>query len=1656
MIKDKKNRKKIKRILYSFCFFIFSFFKKIFTKIRDFFIGVKIKSRVYNFPLSKIIKIIFVFLLAILMLFLANIIDKKEEEPSYLTKEIEHLAKYEETLLLNSNEIFFNKIRQVSEINTDEYNRIKHAIFNLINYSCDLNCNISDLYSLNLDDFRDSINLALKKDVKRLDINVLLENDLIKLYIDKNGNNFVVDPNIHTFRLNSLNNEILLSDVSKTEKIYKSIGSGFEMEIYQDYSNGKKVLLNDENYVFYKPKFANYSLGEASDNKIIYKNAYNNVDILETIDNTGIKEDIILKNRFAVSDDGKFVINYKVETSDLILRVVDGGLKFYRALSADEKEESILGVNVRDYSDKQVVMYVPAPYMIDAKGKRSENVKFERVIEKDAISEGVYHIRLVADILDLKFPILIDPSTYVNFLDTGVSNYGIKIDGYWDNSASIIKSYNDLIDDDSEIWDFSNKSDYVYGDNIRFDNDFVKLINYQGQIYPTTLNSDDTYTVIIQPDETQVLDAYIMTEDATSSNYNNNSLMIGNFDGSNYKTLIKFDDLVKFKNIKSAKLTLYHNSAFSDSVEADLNIHKLLKSFDETSVTSTLRDGINSWTQVGASSYYDYSSYVYDTYYYNHGEYYNGVVSFDVTDILNDYSLNDEENYGFLISCDANTSDSRKVFYSSANSTSSLRPKLEITFSYPKINSHFSSKDKVSISWDPGYFEDDGVSDDNFSSYELWVTDLENGFGDSYYVSSGINISSYDEVGVYIDDSSNLENLWIGYLKIFGEKNGTPYENLLDLDFEVSSYDPNFPKENLRDDDISEYFSFDSNSGYIKIINASDITVKRIELYGNNFTDSASFSAVARDTSDPLGTWSYEVELDILSQEGIPTSSPSAYKIANISDITEISFLWDKDNEFLTPVIDKEYYLKLGVIFNDSSVLWSPEYNIEIQDETFWQDTIISEDYYYNSYDSFKPSSLNNYSEIGIEVKDSDSEKDVTINYMEFLGSSSDSPSSNLLLDNIEVSSFDSSYPKENLLLTDPASYFSFDDNMGYITTSGSNLSLSELKIDGHNFSYDSEINLIARYSRDGNFYGGYENFEKDSDCIGWAGNQISTSSTSSYYLGGYNLAEGVLLPESPAGSKAYVRQYTFDEAVTSFRVTQIIRRDDFSEVSDQAPWGWYIDNRYNGSQNLVIRPTYDFIGDTFSTSSAVTGYSISDTVSYEISEIDEYTRLVSFVVNIPEAQATNNITIYIYPHNQVQSTYTEYPFQFGLVQVTKGDEFYSFSGSPIHEDGVKSENYYEEDLFLNEENNFTFSTYKDMGDYDGVFRGLFALYDEENPFVNLIELYQRDSTSEMTFALHNNIGDTEFVDTFSVDSGNIIYDLDINDEGTFYDIKLYVNSVLKASESVSKSVFDFYEIDKIRIGRGRRDNIVYWNSYIYYYEYLGDRVNFDIPDYGYIPTHDANYYSTYIPVTLTTELEKITTSYDESLVDNNLSFLSIPVKDKFYSDSFYDSMIGYWKLDSSGSYITDSSGNNLYGTSVGTLSSASGIYSDSVVFDGSSYIEIPDFNFESKFDELSMFCPAGEYNSGNMCMKCVGESWSFYGADYCTTPELVSDDTIHLVRGNVLVLMDNGPDAVNEAIFYATDGDFIYIGPGNYDIDEDLNLDKNVYLRMTGDVYFE
>jgi hypothetical protein len=51
---------------------------------------------------------------------------------------------------------------------------------------------------------------------------------------------------------------------------------------------------------------------------------------------------------------------------------------------------------------------------------------------------------------------------------------------------------------------------------------------------------------------------------------------------------------------------------------------------------------------------------------------------------------------------------------------------------------------------------------------------------------------------------------------------------------------------------------------------------------------------------------------------------------------------------------------------------------------------------------------------------------------------------------------------------------------------------------------------------------------------------------------------------------------------------------------------------------------------------------------------------------------------------------------------------------------------------------------------------------------------------------------------------------------------------------------------------------------------------------------------------------------------------------------------------------------------------------------------------------------------------------------------------------------MDDGPDAVNNAIFYANDGDFIYIGAGNYNISEDLNLSKDVYLRITGDVYFE
>ncbi len=144
-------------------------------------------------------------------------------------------------------------------------------------------------------------------------------------------------------------------------------------------SNDEKLEGNDK-----------YTVLKNQISEIIYENIYNNVDIQYFTTSVGVKENIILKNANAQNE---FSIQYK-----------------FNKLTAESVNDRL--IELKDKSGN-VVYSIEAPYMVDAKGRTSNQLCMSIAEQKN----GKLTVKLTADkdflsSSDCQYPVTIDPEFY--------------------------------------------------------------------------------------------------------------------------------------------------------------------------------------------------------------------------------------------------------------------------------------------------------------------------------------------------------------------------------------------------------------------------------------------------------------------------------------------------------------------------------------------------------------------------------------------------------------------------------------------------------------------------------------------------------------------------------------------------------------------------------------------------------------------------------------------------------------------------------------------------------------------------------------------------------------------------------------------------------------------------------------------------------------------------------------------------------------------------------------------------------------------------------------------------------------------------------------------------------------------------------------------
>ena len=143
----------------------------------------------------------------------------------------------------------------------------------------------------------------------------------------------------------------------------------------------------------------------------LYKDVFNDVDLQYFVTTTGIKENIILKSSKAQNE---FTLNYKIPN-----------------LTAEQKDDKTITLSDKDGKE---IYTISAPYMYDAKGSTSTQMKIEIVKQKSSNLQ----VKLTADYafihtIGRAFPVTIDPEitttlksdlTFYENANGSVNSYG--------------------------------------------------------------------------------------------------------------------------------------------------------------------------------------------------------------------------------------------------------------------------------------------------------------------------------------------------------------------------------------------------------------------------------------------------------------------------------------------------------------------------------------------------------------------------------------------------------------------------------------------------------------------------------------------------------------------------------------------------------------------------------------------------------------------------------------------------------------------------------------------------------------------------------------------------------------------------------------------------------------------------------------------------------------------------------------------------------------------------------------------------------------------------------------------------------------------------------------------------------------------------------
>jgi len=150
---------------------------------------------------------------------------------------------------------------------------------------------------------------------------------------------------------------------------------------------------------------------------IVYKNVYPGIDFLYTLIENGVKEEIIINNQQSAANNPQFT--FKLNLNNALIQkdlMDDSALTFVDSVS------------------EKYLFHFEKPFMIDAGGNRSEQVKM--TLNPPSSAGSPYSLSLIPDPTWLKsalYPVIIDPTIVLDNADT-VANWTSSDDTYFTKS----------------------------------------------------------------------------------------------------------------------------------------------------------------------------------------------------------------------------------------------------------------------------------------------------------------------------------------------------------------------------------------------------------------------------------------------------------------------------------------------------------------------------------------------------------------------------------------------------------------------------------------------------------------------------------------------------------------------------------------------------------------------------------------------------------------------------------------------------------------------------------------------------------------------------------------------------------------------------------------------------------------------------------------------------------------------------------------------------------------------------------------------------------------------------------------------------------------------------------------------------------------------